>query len=871
MKTTLTLLAILFALVCPRLVAAEPPLRITPENTVILDGSYYPGQVLQYYLIRGCIGAEAARPYLPDAKIDRAVAPHFPVLADKAGSVLPEGKVVLAVGNSRFLTAEDKAKLSANPGAILLSRRGNVVVIAGNPFTGQTGTTTAVSEFLDVAAGVRFYAPSELWHSRPKGGEIEIGALDLFRKEYFRTSFFAPFWKDNAEWLRMNQNGSRMTLQCFHNLANIFSPDKYGATHPEIFELRGGERRVPLSIGTKIWNPCLSAQALPDLAMDYIREQMRARPSLTYVSLGMMDIPFDCQCESCQVLVKKHGSYSELYFRFVNEVARRSGKEFPNLAITCFSYVNAKKPPTGIIFEPNVAVKLVIKSYMQLDPAAAKAQREAIMEFANAGAAWFFHDWRFTGVTPRNDLPVVADFLRWAADHRCLGAYFEYSPEQNFYLDGAYYWMLMRLMSEPWLDVKQLWTQYCTDMFGAGAEQMLAFYLHFETKHATALKHLALLSDMPRQEPALYSAEDVLWERKTLEQAIALTKHDAHVQERLAQVMRHFRAHELFALATHEPYRLDSAGTGTGINAPLLAYYLNDDGSAMAEAVRYYEKERNIPPATGDLEMRLGYLPTVIANYSKGIGSLLTEIGKEARDAVPDTLPAAERAAALQIKSLEILRSNLPAKSRPDRVQFFEQLFTKAVHVPRSATMPKLDGVLDDAEWEKAARIEGFTIRSSILPSKHVTRARLLRVGEQLVIGITCEQVGPIWAETPRDTLTGTHIWRESGVEIMFGSLDPKATPVGTCQYDINALGAFRGFAVSKDNREEVQCVVRLDEAAHRFVIEASLPLKAPGYDYTSLRELTFNIVRMIYTRNSYGSDQLLTWHPTSFGTIVFE
>ncbi|MFN0075025.1 MAG: DUF4838 domain-containing protein [Prosthecobacter sp.] len=871
MKTTLALLAILFALVCQPLVAAEPPLRITPENTVILDGSYYPGQVLQYYLIRGCVGAEAARPYLPDAKIDRAVAPHFPVLADKAGLVLPEGKLVLAVGNSRFLTAEDKAKLEANPGAILLSRRGNVVVIAGNPFTGQNGTTTAISEFLDVAAGIRFYAPSELWHSRPKGGVIEIGALDLFRKEHFKTSFFAPFWKDHAEWLRMNQNGSRMTLQCFHNLANVFPPEKYGATHPEIYELRGGERRVPVSIGTKIWNPCLSAPALPDLAMDYIREQMRARPSLTYVSMGMMDIAFECQCESCQASVKKHGSYSQLYFHFVNEVARRSRKEFPNLAITCFSYVNARRPPTGIKFEPNVAVKLVTKSYTFLEPEAAKAQREAIMEFSNAGAGWFFHDWRFAGVTPRNDMPVVADFLRWAAEHRCLGAYIEYSPEQNYYLDGAYYWILMRLMSDPFLDVKKLWTQYCNDMFGAGAEQMLAFYQHFETKHATALQHLALLGDMPRQEPALYSAEDVAWERKTLEQAIAMTKDDAQLQERLAQVMRHFRAHELFALATHKAYQLDRAGTGTGINAPLLAYYLNDDGSAMAEAVRYFEKERNIPPATGDVEMRLGYLPTVIANYSKGIGSLLTEMGKQARTAVSDTLPAAERAAALRTKSLEILRANLPAKSRPDRVQFFEQLLDKAVPVPRTATMPKLDGVLDDAEWEKAARIEGFTIRSSILPSKHATRARLFRVGDQLVIGITCDQVGPIWAETPRDTLTGTHIWRESGVEIMFGSLDPKATPVGTGQYDINALGAFRGFAIAKDNREGVQCAVRLDEAAHRFVIEASLPLKAPGYDYTGLRELNFNIVRMIYTRNSYGADELLNWHPTSLGTIVFE
>ena len=54
-------------------------------------------------------------------------------------------------------------------------------------------------------------------------------------------------------------------------------------------------------------------------------------------------------------------------------------------------------------------------------------------------------------------------------------------------------------------------------------------------------------------------------------------------------------------------------------------------------------------------------------------------------------------------------------------------------------------------------------------------------------------------------------------------------------------------------------------------MIEASLPLKGPGYDYSRSPDLAFNIVRMIYTRNSYGADELLNWHPTSLGTIVFD
>ncbi len=79
---------------------------------------------------------------------------------------------------------------------------------------------------------------------------------------------------------------------------------------------------------------------------------------------------------------------------------------------------------------------------------------------------------------------------------------------------------------------------------------------------------------MPREERTLYSAGDLAWQRKTLEEALALTKADPQVQERLGQVMRHFRAHELFALATHTPDQLDRAARGPGVNGPQLAYYV---------------------------------------------------------------------------------------------------------------------------------------------------------------------------------------------------------------------------------------------------------------------------------------------------------
>lgn len=293
-------------------------------------GSWYHGWVgfyaaKRFCLNRGCVSSEAARSYAPDANINRADSENFPLIADKPGVELPEDKIILAVGATRFLTEDDRARIKAHPGCILLRRRDNVVLISGNPFTGLSGTSTAVTEFLNVSAQIRFYAPGELWHHRPAGGTFQIDKLDLFREQVFRTSFLAPYWKDHAEWLLMNQNGTRMTLQCFHNLASIFPPEKYGVSHPEIYEVRGGERRIPLNIGTRTWNPCLYAKALPEIAMDHIREKKMAQPALGYISLGMMDIPFECECPECKESVQKK--------RFLQPtllyVCKRSGQTLP--------------------------------------------------------------------------------------------------------------------------------------------------------------------------------------------------------------------------------------------------------------------------------------------------------------------------------------------------------------------------------------------------------------------------------------------------------------------------------------------------------------------------------------------------------------
>src|SRR5262249_19143743 len=118
---------------------APGPLALTPANTVILAGSEPAGKALQYYLLNYHVGEQVAAGYTPEAKVDRAASPGFPLLVEGTAAALPPGKNILAVGATHFLTAEERQRLEESPGAVLLRRTGNVVVIAGSPLAATAG------------------------------------------------------------------------------------------------------------------------------------------------------------------------------------------------------------------------------------------------------------------------------------------------------------------------------------------------------------------------------------------------------------------------------------------------------------------------------------------------------------------------------------------------------------------------------------------------------------------------------------------------------------------------------------------------------------------------------------------------------------
>ena len=834
------------------------PLTLTPQNTVILSGHRYGAAHLRYYLVKFLVGAEHVE---GDYKLKASADGLFPLL--RAKDTVPAGKNVLAVGRTSFLTDDDRQWLEANPSSMLIARRDHVVVIAGSPLgEGWHGTYKAMGKALDMIWGIRFYAPGDLWTSRPSLPEVQIEQLD------FR--FTCPFLKGSLsprpstrEWTNMNPLPNLSGLRATHALAYLLNPEQIGV-HPEIYPVHNGRRDTP---GGLSWNPCLSAPSLVDLTMQVIRKRVadrkqQHRPMPDYISLGVMDMPFTCECPACQASLARHDSFSNLYYEYVNAVARRVAREFPGMYITTYVYSNVRTPPVGMRIEPNVVVDLVTKSYRFVDPEWRDYEKDRAAAFARLGAKWVIHDWAFASITPRLYMRQYAGFFQWAARHGMIGGLAETSPEENWYLEGAQYWIFAQLWWNPWQDVDLLWKQYCDDLYGPASQLMYDFWAHFHNRYVYAPDQIEI-SMLPQEDLALYSPEDLAWQRAQLQKAVAVTKGDAAIQQRLEKVLRYFRGHELFAQAVGEIYRLSRAHEGDGLNKAALAYYLNEKGNKLGEAIDYYYNRRTLPPDVNEGNRRQGEPFGHISMYTQAMQQILGVIRSQAMAGVDASDP---RAAADRIveRSLEVFRDHLPPTRDPARVRQWESILRKTLVIPRVDKMPTLDGELSEAVWQKAARLEDFSERDTLADKPHAIAGRVMRVGDHLVFGFDLRMQGPLWVSTAPDVQTGSLSWRESGLEFFYGeaAASEKAEPV-VAQYIINYLGAFQGYLAAANNRQGVTVRTTYDPDQGTCVVEAAFPLKLEDkHDFTAAKALSFNVMFKTTPPDTKYPKDVMGWYP---------
>jgi hypothetical protein len=192
--------------------------------------------------------------------------------------------------------------------------------------------------------------------------------------------------------------------------------------------------------------------------------------------------------------------------------------------------------------------------------------------------------------------------------------------------------------------------------------------------------------------------------------------------------------------------------------------------------------------------------------------------------------------------------------------------------VPRAASAPKLDGILNEACWRQAAVANQFILLGGAGFAQQQTRALLLWDESQLYLGFKCYEEHMerlVTRSTERDKVQ----WSDDCVEIFL----QVAGRDEQCHF-IATAGLSKWDAIERrgHGNENVgwnpQWAIQSARSADRWELEAAIPFAALGVQARPGQELCFNLAREEQPHSelsSYCAAEIYFPDPTYFGTLV--
>jgi hypothetical protein len=195
----------------------------------------------------------------------------------------------------------------------------------------------------------------------------------------------------------------------------------------------------------------------------------------------------------------------------------------------------------------------------------------------------------------------------------------------------------------------------------------------------------------------------------------------------------------------------------------------------------------------------------------------------------------------------------------------------KTVHVARAAVRPVIDGVLDDAAWANAARIDNFHQVNPIEYAEPSERTEILLLYDDDALYVAARMYTPPGGLTANIMRQGASITQE---DTLFVTLDPFNTQRGGYFFGLNAHavrfdGLYRNVSEYYSDWDSVW-----DAATSQFdggwIAEYEIPFKSLSFDPNS-DTWGLNFSRSLETRNEDMAwvSRNRRWDPSSAGVMT--
>ncbi|NLC57966.1 MAG: DUF4838 domain-containing protein [Armatimonadetes bacterium] len=400
----------------------------------------------------------------------------------------PEPALVVGPGRAAKALASQIRFDRLSPDGIVLETRGRHLVLAGDR---PRGTLYAVYTFLEDVVGCRWWSSKASTIPRKR----TLVVPELHRRYIPPLEYREVFWYDafDPDWaVRNKSNGDRPKLDearggqiryggpfMVHTFNLLVPWKEHFQEHPEWFsEIEG--RRVASEMNNQL---CLTNEALKEFMTAQVLAWLEKEPDTRILSVSQNDGLGRCECAACRALEEKEGSPSGPLLHFVNYVAERVARQYPNVAIDTLAYSYTRKPPKHVRPLPNVIVRLCSVECSFLEPLATSKRDQAFREDLQAWSriCQRLYVWDYTTnfahyLSPYPNLGVLGPNVRFFADHGVKGIF-----EQGAYnspgaeLAEMKAWVLAKLLWDPRRDARALIREFARGYYGPAAPFILAY------------------------------------------------------------------------------------------------------------------------------------------------------------------------------------------------------------------------------------------------------------------------------------------------------------------------------------------------------------------------------------------------------------
>jgi len=412
---------------------------------------------------------------------------------------------------------------------------GGNVFISGNG-RGR-GTMYGCASFIEDELGCRWFTPTLKTAPEKEDVFIDAGldgtqtAILDYRDDYWPYIYLYPEFK---AFHKINSfMGNRMGEELGRNMEYIggFCHTLWDLVPRSLFEENKELFAYRKDKGD--WVPdqrCLTNEAVYEMVRDRVFAYIEANkndPNAKIVSVTQEDNDAYCQCPKCEAMDALYGGPSGTNIWFTNRIARAVAEKFPtrpDILVDTFAYTYTVEPPTGIVPEKNVIVRMCSMgccfNHPLRDCGYGKGglfpdMKPHESQFARQMKGWGdlcavngaqLYVWDYTtnfkfypAIYP--NLHVIADNLRFFVENGVRGVFEQgYDNGGTEVLPGSVSgefgelraYMLAKLLWNPDLNSNQLMAEFMDAYYGEASAPYILEFLDYYTNVAIGTNHISV-------------------------------------------------------------------------------------------------------------------------------------------------------------------------------------------------------------------------------------------------------------------------------------------------------------------------------------------------------------------------------------------